>query len=229
MTPPRRPQHESPRHRLNPTPHPPQPRPPPPSPPAPPTCDTSLWFSFSHVSLMAALWSKRCANLSNFSCRISSSLRATSLSCSAFSKVLHAFGMGGVGNGIFIGEGAAPEDPPNPERMEVYGQRDLEWEETHVGHRQLFIGSSLSHRRPSMGSSYNPGVQEGRDPMGVPYDLLWGHPTSSMGPLPYERSANETSRRMETVPNSRLGHPCAYQRPPMGPPRGVCKLCGVAP
>ena len=54
------------------------------------TWDTSLWFSLSHVSLIAALRSKRAASISSFSCRINSFRRASSRSCSAFSSRSHA-------------------------------------------------------------------------------------------------------------------------------------------
>ena len=54
------------------------------------TWDTSLWFSLSQVSLMAALRSKRAASISSFSWRISSFLSASSRSCSAFSRRSHA-------------------------------------------------------------------------------------------------------------------------------------------
>uniref|UniRef100_A0A2M4DLG6 Putative secreted protein n=1 Tax=Anopheles darlingi TaxID=43151 RepID=A0A2M4DLG6_ANODA len=47
---------------------------------------TSRWFSDSHVSRIVALRLKRAANCSSFSCRISSSRRASSRSCSAFSN-----------------------------------------------------------------------------------------------------------------------------------------------
>lgn len=55
------------------------------------TCETSLWFSLSQVSLIAALRSNRRASCSNFSWRISSVLRASSLSCSAFSNLSHPY------------------------------------------------------------------------------------------------------------------------------------------
>lgn len=55
------------------------------------TWETSLWFSLSHVSLMAALRSKRRASCSSFSWRISSVLNASSRSCSAFSRRSHAW------------------------------------------------------------------------------------------------------------------------------------------
>uniref|UniRef100_A0A6B0UB28 Putative secreted protein n=1 Tax=Ixodes ricinus TaxID=34613 RepID=A0A6B0UB28_IXORI len=48
--------------------------------------ETRRWFSLSHVSLMPALRSNRAASCSSFSCRISSSRRASSRSCSAFSR-----------------------------------------------------------------------------------------------------------------------------------------------
>lgn len=55
------------------------------------TCETSRWFSLSHVSLMAALRSKRRASCSSFSWRMSSVLSASSRSCSAFSSRSHAW------------------------------------------------------------------------------------------------------------------------------------------
>lgn len=55
------------------------------------TWDTSLWFSLSHVSRIAAFLSKRAASISSFSWRISSFLRASSRSCSAFSRRSHAY------------------------------------------------------------------------------------------------------------------------------------------
>lgn len=50
------------------------------------TWATSLWFSRSQVSLMAAFLSNLLAICSSLSCRMSSSLRTRSRSCSAFSR-----------------------------------------------------------------------------------------------------------------------------------------------
>lgn len=50
------------------------------------TWATSLWFSRSQVSLMAAFLSNLLAICSSFSCLISSSLRTRSRSCSALSR-----------------------------------------------------------------------------------------------------------------------------------------------
>ena len=55
------------------------------------TWETSLWFSLNQVSLMAALRSKRLASCSSFSWRMSSVLRASSRSCSAFSRRSQAY------------------------------------------------------------------------------------------------------------------------------------------
>ena len=69
------------------------------------TWETSLWFSLNQVSLMAALRSKRLASCSSFSWRISSVLRASSRSCSAFSSRSQAYHntafspLGGIASG----------------------------------------------------------------------------------------------------------------------------------
>lgn len=55
------------------------------------TWETRRWFSLSHVSLMAALRSKRRASCSSFSWRINSVLRANSRSCSALSRRSQAY------------------------------------------------------------------------------------------------------------------------------------------
>lgn len=54
------------------------------------TWATRRWFSLSQASLMPALRSKRLASCSSFCCRISSSRRANSRACSAFSNCSQA-------------------------------------------------------------------------------------------------------------------------------------------